>query len=793
MSRSRVAVLAAAIVCLASPSHAQPADPPLVNWTAPSSWTPGTGHQAATSSGMTRSVSTQGTAGGPPLPFVAVTPCRLYDSRANAPFTGDSTFASNGNTEQLDFYAASTTPYAASGNPNGCTLPLVGTAGAWSLKFTYRTSSAAQGVLTAFPGNLTSVPGVGTILGYTDRFNSGSAIVPAGTDGDTTVKVWAQYAAAAVVIDYNGYFARQPVVTTLNTLSGDVTLAAGSNVTITPSSNTLTIAATGGPGGVLPTGATAQTLFWNSSAWTASSALTNNGTNVGVSGILDLPNASTSTSYIALGGSRFIHNYGPVNGYNTFLGVNAGNFSTSGFSNTGAGFISLSHNTSGTANSAIGSGTLFFNTTGGNNTAGGYESLYSNTVGSDNTALGPYSLFGNKTANKNTAVGSGALQSLSYDAGGNAWDSWNTAVGYQALFNDQPDNTIDGNSNTALGAQSLYSNTTGAYNTASGLKSLYSNTVGHYNTASGYGGLKSNTAGLRNTATGASSLEQNTTAGENTAVGAQALELQSYDNSGNPWHSFNTAVGYSALYHNQPDATTDGISNTAVGAWGLGLNTIGGYNTAIGFRAGASTDSVTNYARTGSVNFVPSTTGSNDTFLGYRTGATVDPVNNCTAVGVDAYCTGDNQVVLGNTWVGSIGGEVPWSNLSDIRAKTNVRDISLGLAFVMQLRPVEYQLRAGNGRTDMGFVAQDIEALLGDGYNVLGIGGDPERTLMLRYTDLMAPMVKAIQEQQATIVAQQAEIEALRAKVAEGDAQRADLEAITARLAALEKAVAAMR
>jgi len=56
----------------------------------------------------------------------------------------------------------------------------------------------------------------------------------------------------------------------------------------------------------------------------------------------------------------------------------------------------------------------------------------------------------------------------------------------------------------------------------------------------------------------------------------------------------------------------------------------------------------------------------------------------------------------------------------------------------------------------MGFVAQDAEALVGDEYNVLGIGGDNDRTLSLRYTDLIAPMVKAIQEQQSTIDEQQA-------------------------------------
>ena len=70
-------------------------------------------------------------------------------------------------------------------------------------------------------------------------------------------------------------------------------------------------------------------------------------------------------------------------------------------------------------------------------------------------------------------------------------------------------------------------------------------------------------------------------------------------------------------------------------------------------------------------------------------------------------------------------------------------------------------------------LAQDVEAVLGDGYNVLGIGGDKDRTLSLRGTDLIAPMVKAIQEQQATIKAQQAQIEAKDARLADMENQQA--------------------
>jgi len=54
---------------------------------------------------------------------------------------------------------------------------------------------------------------------------------------------------------------------------------------------------------------------------------------------------------------------------------------------------------------------------------------------------------------------------------------------------------------------------------------------------------------------------------------------------------------------------------------------------------------------------------------------------------------------------------------------------------------------------------------MGTEYNVVGIGGDAERTLTLRYTDFIAPMVKAVQEQQTTIESQHRTIEEQKERI----------------------------
>ena len=281
---------------------------------------------------------------------------------------------------------------------------------------------------------------------------------------------------------------------------------------------------------------------------------------------------------------------------------------------------------------------------------------------------------------------------------------------------------------TALGYNAGL-NTTGESNTAVGVDSLKANTTATNNTAVGYNSLKLNTTGENNSAFGINSLPTLTTGGSNVALGVSTL----FSNSTN---SHNTAVGTAALYQ----ATAD--DNTALGRSAGFAITTGAQNTLIGRSAGFS----------GTNNL---TSGSNNTIIGYSAEASSASVS--------------NTITLGNSSIASLRCQVTTiTSLSDARDKTNVADLSAGLGFVNALRPVsfDWNMRDGGkvGQNDTGFIAQELQAAQAiAGVNIPGLVFDdnPEK-LEAGYGTLLPVMVKAIQELSAKIDALQAEITQLK-------------------------------
>lgn len=317
--------------------------------------------------------------------------------------------------------------------------------------------------------------------------------------------------------------------------------------------------------------------------------------------------------------------------------------------------------------------------------------------------------------------------------------------------------------NTFFGYLAGNANTTGSFNTACGFDALRSNTTGVNNTAIGAAALRFNTTGFINTASGANALRSNTTGSFNTANGVSAF-------FSNTTGSGNTASGAFAFFSN-----TTGSNNTATGRGALRFNTTGSNNTGLGAEAGSgATD----------VDF------SDCTFIGANSSPTVARVN-VTMLGAgigDAQCTGDNQVLLGNTAITQIRAQVgSITTYSDARFKVNIKDNVKGLDFIMRLNPVSYQqdparlqqiwnptgyMQASNPdyteikkKRFVGFLAQEVEkAALAAGFDFPGIDVPQTDTEVytLRYVDFIMPMVKAMQEQQGMIQAQQQQIAELK-------------------------------
>lgn len=309
-------------------------------------------------------------------------------------------------------------------------------------------------------------------------------------------------------------------------------------------------------------------------------------------------------------------------------------------------------------------------------------------------------------------------------------------AGSDALINLLTIGRGGGNStdNTAVGRNSLYSNSTGTTNTAFGSLALRNNTTGGLNTAIGFYSLYENLDGEKNTAIGQSTLSLNTSGSQN------------------------TAVGQSSLYNN--------------------VN--GSYNTAIGINSGLFGTDLT-YS----------------TFVGSDAYVSVGGLTNVAGYGYNARPTTSNQVRIGNVSVTSIGGYAGWTNLSDERYKLNAQENVRGLDFIMKLRPVSYQLNMNKLATDLkedqkvdengniinsasetdliarneksqivytGFIAQEVEKVAKElDFDFSGIDAPKNASDFygLRYAEFVVPLVKAVQEQQKKIEELERRIEAL--------------------------------
>ena len=429
------------------------------------------------------------------------------------------------------------------------------------------------------------------------------------------------------------------------------------------------------------------------------------------------PGSGNGTIY--KGNDRFIHCFAPsgADGQNLFAGIRSGNFTMSGSGssssyNTVAGFESLSSLTTGSGNTALGVSSLFNNTTGNFNCAFGDSSLYKNTTGYNNTSFGYYSNYSITTGYSNSDFGSKYIPS-----GGNKTGS--SSFGYNSQLR-----------------------VSGPYNTSFGYNTL----IYCYNNVS------------------------------NTAFGCYALELLDFPGSGA--RSYNCAFGWSALKMNgnsylstvfgcaTNETNQEGLQNTAFGVGNLipALNTSSGleFNTLFGNKL--------LYQVPGGL---PNGNVRRNIFIGSGYFQHAAYPFDYISIG-NPYVLGGGNINSGfnatNSWVeiwgyNYYGIQVPWTISSDSTLKTDIKNCTMGIDFISKLRPVSYIRNSDKlNKNEYGFIAQEVKAALEkEGTDYCGVVEEgSDNNYSVRYNDLLAPIVKSIQELDDSIENNNEELSSLK-------------------------------
>jgi hypothetical protein len=246
----------------------------------------------------------------------------------------------------------------------------------------------------------------------------------------------------------------------------------------------------------------------------------------------------------------------------------------------------------------------------------------------------------------------------------------------------------------------------------------------------------------------------------------------------------NTCVGYIA----GSDITT-GSFNSIFGSNSLYTNKSGSDNSTFGYSSLFSSGTATSRNSAFGSNTLYTSTGSANTAVGYNALNSNSSYVNSTGIGANAAVTASNQVQAGDSATTLYYYAI--QSRSDIRDKADVKDTNLGLQFIKELRPVDFKwdmredykpsfdkdanpeiYKLSNithdgskkrNRYHHGLIAQEVKEVLDrNGIDFGGFqdhkisGGDD--VLSIGYTELIAPMIKAIQQLSAKVDSLEAQL-----------------------------------
>lgn len=387
---------------------------------------------------------------------------------------------------------------------------------------------------------------------------------------------------------------------------------------------------------------------------------------------------------------------------------------------------------------------------------------------STNTALGASALFSNSTGTNSVAVGYAA----SYYQTGNS----NTSLGHQSFQGQSGLST--GTNNTALGKDTLYSNTTGAYNIAVGEAALRTNTTASNNTAVGYQAGYTQTTATQNTLLGYQA-GYLTTGSYNCFVGTVA----GYSTTG----QLNSFLGYGA-----GTSVTSGSKNTIIGAYsgnqgGLDIrtsnnvvvlsdgdgNVVGGFGF---YPNGAGAYAVDSTARLTVGNGTTRSDNAGTLLLSGNAASGRGPYISGFANGSGSWVIGSYSAIVSGTnqyftCQNTSGGvylngssATSWTAVSDETRKVIIEDITDGLNKVSTLRAIIGRLKTDDNTIRRPYlIAQDVQKVLPE---AVSESEDKEGPVLgLSYTEVIPLLVASIKELNNLVTAQATEIATLKAKV----------------------------
>lgn len=441
--------------------------------------------------------------------------------------------------------------------------------------------------------------------------------------------------------------------------------------------------------------------------------------------------------------------------HNTLVGRQAGEDIVGADYNTCYGAYAGSNLTTGEYNILLGISAGSFLSTGGHNIGIGDGTIYSNSFQADYViAIG--SSAGYTAGSYGIFIGEAAGAALSPSAPGLD----NVAIGHRALYGNG--NASTGANNVAIGHEAHWGiGGAASYNISIGTECRKWSQYGDYHITLGY----------------------------------QAAWDTSFAN-----YTGHVLIGYQAGYKDQADGYEIAIGYQALGGTGT-AHTGTGQNVCIGYRTGVA--ATTAYANTllGYGCGTTLTTGYNNVILGHLCeGVAGSGSHDNILIGSSCTSALDHTVAIGESvaltvantgqisptapagpptttgyfWIGD--GTTTYTlqaqtitALSDERIKKNIEDLTFGLDFINGLHPRLFDWRnpssESSKRKTMGFIAQEMKR---DAQEA-GLEGsvyldDNDKNWGVDYNQLVAPLVKAVQELSAQVVDLKKELAELKAQ-----------------------------